>query len=199
MYLGAIKSKHRGFSMIEVLVTLVVLSIGLLGLAALQLTSLRSVNSASYRTQATLLIDDIAERMRINVAAVDNNDFMAFNSAAIDCTALPAPYCGEYYDDTDGAVAAANCTSSQLAAYDTKTWFCGVNTSGVLTGGVLATLPGATATITCNDTDPPAGVDADACTDSSPHTISVSWNELNPNQTGGAATTLQTIAVTIQP
>jgi len=180
-------------------VTLIVLSIGLLGLAALQLTGMRSVNGSSYRTQATLLTDDIAERMRANVAAVDNNDFMAFDSADIDCLELPDPYCGDYYDETDGAVAAATCTSSQLAAFDTKTWFCGVNSSGLLTGGVQAALPGASATITCADTDPPAGADADPCTDRSPHTISLSWTELNPNRSADAATVSQTISITIQP
>jgi type IV pilus assembly protein PilV len=56
----------RGFTLIEALVALLVLSIGLLGVAALQLTSLRSNTSSSYRSQATFLAYDIADRMRAN-------------------------------------------------------------------------------------------------------------------------------------
>lgn len=63
-------SRHtRGFTLIEALVALVVLSIGLLGVAALQLSSLRSNHSSSLRSQATLLAYDIVDRMRANQAA----------------------------------------------------------------------------------------------------------------------------------
>jgi type IV pilus assembly protein PilV len=67
-------ARTRGFSLIEVLIALVVTSIGLLGLAALQVTSLK-VNHASYlRTQATQFAHDIADRMRANrVAALDGD------------------------------------------------------------------------------------------------------------------------------
>lgn len=59
----------RGFTLIEALVALVVLSIGLLGIASLQLTSLRFNQGASMRTQATLLSYDIIDRMRANSQA----------------------------------------------------------------------------------------------------------------------------------
>jgi type IV pilus assembly protein PilV len=54
--------------MVEVLVALVVLSIGLLGVAALQLTSLRSNHGSAMRSQATFLAYDIIDRMRANRA-----------------------------------------------------------------------------------------------------------------------------------
>ena len=189
--------------MIEVLVTMIILSIGLLGLAGLQLTGMRSINSASYKTEASVLIDDIAERMRANPDAVDNNQFSAVDSAAnINCNAAPAPYCSEYYDSgTSSVVAAASCTSDQLADYDINAWYCGTLTStgGVPTGGVQSVLPQPSVTITCTDTDPPSGADADPCTDGSPHTITLSWNELNPNRSGASGTVTQSIAITIQP
>lgn len=56
----------RGFTMVEILVALLVLSIGLLGVAALQLTSLRSNHAAAMRSQATFLAYDIIDRMRAN-------------------------------------------------------------------------------------------------------------------------------------
>jgi type IV pilus assembly protein PilV len=60
------RSRSRGFTLIEALVSLLVLSIGLLGVAALQLTSLRANTSASTRSQATFLAYDITDRMRAN-------------------------------------------------------------------------------------------------------------------------------------
>ena len=58
--------KSQGFTLIEMLIALVVLSIGLLGLASLQATSLRMNDSAYFRTQAVSLGYDIFERMRGN-------------------------------------------------------------------------------------------------------------------------------------
>ena len=193
------KKKSTGLTMIEVLVTLVILSIGLLGMAALQLTGLRSANSSNYRTQAILLANDMAERMRANQAAVNNNQFIAVNSAAINCAAFPAPYCGQHYG-SGGEVAAAACTTDQMAAYDLNVWFCGgANPSG-RSGGVRDALLSAVATITCIDTDPPTGADADVCTDRSPHTITLSWNEPNPDHSNTAASTVtQSVSITIRP
>ncbi|WP_275097939.1 type IV pilus modification protein PilV [Sedimenticola hydrogenitrophicus] len=59
-------SACRGFSLIEVLVTVLVLSIGLLGLAGLQGVSVRNNHSAYLRTQATYLAYEIDDAMRAN-------------------------------------------------------------------------------------------------------------------------------------
>lgn len=56
--------RQRGSSMIEVLVSLVVLSIGLLGLAAMQLNALKFNQLASVRSHATFLAYEMADRMR---------------------------------------------------------------------------------------------------------------------------------------
>jgi type IV pilus assembly protein PilV len=55
--------------MIEVLIALVVLSVGLLGVAGLQIVGLKGNLSAAFRTQASYLADDIIDRMRANYVA----------------------------------------------------------------------------------------------------------------------------------
>ncbi|TVQ74653.1 MAG: type IV pilus modification protein PilV, partial [Oceanospirillales bacterium] len=58
--------KQNGVSLIEILIALVVLSIGLLGMAALQTRTLSLNHSAYQRTQAVNLSYDIVDRMRSN-------------------------------------------------------------------------------------------------------------------------------------
>lgn len=59
---------QNGFTLLEVLVTMVVLSLGLLGYAGLQMASIKNSASAYQRTQATILAYDIIDRMRANRA-----------------------------------------------------------------------------------------------------------------------------------
>jgi type IV pilus assembly protein PilV len=68
-------SRARGFTLVEALVALLVLTIGLLGVAALQLSSLRSNHSSSLRSQATLLAYDIVDRMRANQSAANSGAY----------------------------------------------------------------------------------------------------------------------------
>lgn len=58
-----------GFTLVEVLVTMVILSVGLLGIAALHTASLRNNLDSALRTQASVLAADIADRMRGNRSA----------------------------------------------------------------------------------------------------------------------------------
>ena len=57
-----------GFTLIEVLITVVIIAIGLLGLATLQVTSLNSQLEAYHRAQALMLLEDMASRIRANAA-----------------------------------------------------------------------------------------------------------------------------------
>ncbi len=61
-------SSSRGFTLVEVLAALVIISVGLLGLAALQGQSLRGNHSAAMRTQAVNQVENIVDRMRANRA-----------------------------------------------------------------------------------------------------------------------------------
>jgi len=72
---------QRGLSLLEVLVSIVVLAIGLLGLAGLQMTALKSGHSAYLRSQATILAYDFADRMRTNRAQVLSGTYDSANNA----------------------------------------------------------------------------------------------------------------------
>ncbi len=62
----SIQRSQAGFSLLEVLVTLVVLSLGILGLAGLQSVALKNGHSALLRAQAAQFAYDMLDRMRAN-------------------------------------------------------------------------------------------------------------------------------------
>jgi type IV pilus assembly protein PilV len=68
--------KSNGFSLVEILITLVVTSLGLLGAMAMQMTSLKHNQSAQHRTLATLAAYDIIDRMRANNDAALNGGYL---------------------------------------------------------------------------------------------------------------------------
>lgn len=62
------RARLRGMTLIEILVAIVVLSIGLLGLAGLQLKGIQVNQGSTYRSQAAILVEDVADRMRADRA-----------------------------------------------------------------------------------------------------------------------------------
>jgi type IV pilus assembly protein PilV len=99
----SLSSSHvSGFTMVEVLVALVVLSVGMLGISGLYVISMRSGTSAIYQTQATALANDLAERIRANRTAPISYRGAAANNNCV-----------------NGGV---NCTPQQLAADDLFVW-----------------------------------------------------------------------------
>lgn len=75
---------QRGFSMIEVLVTLVILAFGLLGFALLQTMNLRYTQSANHRTQATNLAYDLLDQMRANRLSAAKYTDASFDEGEVD-------------------------------------------------------------------------------------------------------------------
>lgn len=74
--------QNRGFTMIEVLVALLILSVGLLGLAALQTSGVKFNQDAYIRSQATNIAYDAIERMRINRAVAIANSYGGTHTTA---------------------------------------------------------------------------------------------------------------------
>lgn len=77
------RRRAGGFTLVEVLVALLVLSIGLLGLAGLQLSGLQGNHSAYLRSQVSVLAYDMIDRMRANRGAAMNGDYdLVFDEAS---------------------------------------------------------------------------------------------------------------------
>lgn len=99
----------KGATMLEILVSILVLSLGLLGVAGLQTTGLKSNHSAYLRSQATHIANDIIDRMRTNREGVGLGLYSSVNSST-----LPAnPNC---------ISTAAGCNATQLAQHDIREW-----------------------------------------------------------------------------
>jgi len=98
--------QQLGFSLLEVMVAVFVLSIGLLGVAGLQHTSKRSNFEAVQRSTATMLAEDIIERIRSNAGQLT---VYTSNGAGRTLT-------GSTMTATNCATAA--CTNATVASYD---------------------------------------------------------------------------------
>jgi type IV pilus modification protein PilV len=77
--------RARGFSLLEVLLALAVMSVGLLGAAAMLLDSLRTHGGALRRIGATHVVSDMADRIRANPRARAHYDSRSAPPVFIDC------------------------------------------------------------------------------------------------------------------
>ena len=100
---------QHGMTLLEVLIALLVLSIGLLGMAGLQATSIRNSQSAYMRSQASILAYDAIDRMRANQAAAVS----AANPYALTLATTPG---------TPVNCNTSNCTTANLTAFDLYEW-----------------------------------------------------------------------------
>ncbi len=109
-------SRCRGFTLIEVLISMIILAVGLLGISGLQVTGLRSNASALLRSQATMSASDMADRMRAN-----NIGFTAGNYDQPAATA------------NANCKTTAGCTPAEMASNDMSIW--STNISNTLPSG----------------------------------------------------------------
>lgn len=83
-------ASQRGVSLVEVLVAVVVLSIGLLGLAGLQASGMRVGQSSLHRSQAAQLAYDMVDRMRVNFANAESYKLTLNDTPPEDGTSIAA-------------------------------------------------------------------------------------------------------------
>lgn len=114
---------QRGTSLIEVLISVLIMAVGLLGIAAMQATALRNSQSSTERSQAVIGTYAIIDAMRANrIGAIGGN----YNTAGGWSCALPA--------------------AGTLAGNDVRAWMTGLRTS-IGSGAADATVCG---NITCD-------------------------------------------------
>lgn len=97
--------RQRGFSLLEVLISVVILSIGLLGIAGLQLNGLRFAHNANLLYIASQQANDMADRMRANRAGVMARAYDNLDSGGT------VPSC-----------ISTGCSASQMATADAAEW-----------------------------------------------------------------------------
>lgn len=122
----------RGFTLLEVLVALVVLSVGMLGIGALYVTSLQSARTAIIRTKAVNFAADLADRIRANRQGLAAYAGTAADSGCSDSTVNTT----------------TSCTPAQMAAHDLFLWRQLLNDS-------RSGLPDAQAAVTFTAGSPP--------------------------------------------
>jgi type IV pilus assembly protein PilV len=99
--------RQSGLSLIEVMIAIVIVSVGLLGIAGLQLKGLQYSNESHLRNQAVLQVLDMADRMRANIEGVADADYDQLEG-------MPT---GTQPDCSSG-----DCSAAQVALLDHFQW-----------------------------------------------------------------------------
>lgn len=106
-------------TLLEVLIAVMVFSIGLLGLASLQVTGLKLGHDSSLRSIATMQAVDMADRMRANNASFSLGAASPYNNIAGNMAGNPSCL-GK---DGSGANVNVQCDTQQMALHDFYEWY----------------------------------------------------------------------------
>ena len=157
--------RQSGVGIIEVLIALVVVSLGVLGMASLQLTGMKHSSSGYNRSMAVLFAENMASRMRSNAEGVKDQDYAGLSTTNLSCAAAPpAPFC-QATVNSDAEI----CTPAEMAEFDFYSIACGTITAdGTPKDGVTDLLNGGSLLIQCDDA---------TCEENSGYTITINWNE----------------------
>jgi type IV pilus assembly protein PilV len=128
--------RQTGFTLLEVLISMVIIAFGLLGVAGLQVFALKHSQSATFRSSAATLANDIVDRMKTNVGGAIDGAYNQPNPAA-------------YATFVAGCTQPVGCTTADLAANDLAEW----------QQRIALTLPGGRG-IVCLDATPDDGTSA---------------------------------------
>ncbi len=123
-------ARQRGVSLIEVLVSILVMALGLVGMASLQTTTLKYQQGSVQRGMVASLISDFAERARANNSQspqVEGDSSLYLTESGL--TWASAVAVSDFEPDSDCRASDATCSASDLAAYDLKVWQQSVRTA----------------------------------------------------------------------
>jgi type IV pilus assembly protein PilV len=152
-----------GFTLLEVLIAIVIFSIGLLGIAGLQVSGMRFTQDSQLRAIAVAQAEAMADRMRANPRGFKDG---LYNMGA----GMPTSYPVDCY--------AAQCTREQLATFDLVTWNLPAADPSRTPESNADVLPGGKGVV-CLDSTPDDGEDgAWACDNTGDlYAIKVRWTE----------------------
>lgn len=138
----------RGFTLMEVLVALVIISIGLLGIAAMQASAITSTHASQTESLVSIEARSLADAMQANPNYWAGGNFptSAFTVAGPATGSSTGTVTDAGLGATVPSCASTACTDIQLAAYDVQTWGAQLNTQ----------IPGATGHILCTTAAPTA-------------------------------------------
>jgi len=175
--LSSMKRRSHGFTMLEVLISIVVIAFGMLGVAGLQAFALKNSQSASYRSVATVLANDLVDRMRANPDGVNGNFYTT--GTALGTVAK-----------VDSCLQAAGCpAASDLASNDLFEW----------TGMIASSLPRG-AGVNCRDSSPNDGQPGGAqCDGTGPYVIKIWWIDDRNKRDASIASQTFRFATEFQP
>ena len=128
---GRVPRAERGVGLIEILIAVVLLSIGFLAAAQMQVQSMRFSQSAYYRSQAYFMASDIINRMRSNPDGVINGAYDDFTTIG----GLDNPDCGTAY-----------CSPTDMASQDKYDWSAYLYATQAMADGFQPTLPSSSGT-----------------------------------------------------
>jgi type IV pilus assembly protein PilV len=115
---------QRGATLIEVMVAVLVLSVGMLGIAGLTSASMRYSQGSWARATVAAALTDFADRVRSNPAATATAYLQASDNYS---TQQGGSYALSY--SSDCSVSTANCSGGDLAAYQLEQWRLSVKRS----------------------------------------------------------------------
>ena len=108
------RRQQAGVGLLEVMITVIVISVGLIGMAGLQVATKRAGFQASQRTLALTLANDMMQRITLNPSSLATYATGANPLGAGSIASAPTKCLG--------TAAAANCTAAQLVAWDRWEW-----------------------------------------------------------------------------
>lgn len=126
------EKSQTGFTLVEVLVSLVILSIGLLGIFAMQSRALMDNQDAYLRTQAIFLAYDMGDRIRANAGywKKTTTDIATVMATATGMTSTNHPFCSTLDPIANNKLATLpnTCSIQEMAEYDAYRWMADVKT-----------------------------------------------------------------------
>lgn len=121
------KSKQTGFSLIEIMVSALILSVGVLGVASLQVVGLKGTQQSYTKQQAMSVVQNLTERMRSNKEGVLEGHY-ELGTAVGFCTTANPPDCTN------------NCSAEGMADADLHNLVCGYQSDGGARTGAIVNL-----------------------------------------------------------